>query len=77
LDGSPREILQIEYLVRTNTTMQLRLYDIQGRLVRETEAIITDGTDIVEINVASLAAGTYLLHWSEGANSGTVRVLKL
>ncbi|MHC2992472.1 hypothetical protein OB13_13080, partial [Pontibacter sp. HJ8] len=76
-DGSPREILQIEYLVRTNTTMQLRLYDIQGRLVHETEAIITDGTDIVEINVASLAAGTYLLHWSEGTNSGTVRVLKL
>ncbi|WP_018476218.1 T9SS type A sorting domain-containing protein [Pontibacter roseus] len=72
-----REILQVEYLVRSNTKLSLQLYDAHGKLVRETEATLTDATDLVEINVSNLAAGVYLLRWSEGTSSGVVRVLKL
>jgi hypothetical protein len=76
-NGSPREVLQVEYLVRTNTTLTLMLYDIQGKLVRQMEATVTDATNLVEMDVADLAAGTYILHWSEGTASGTEKVIKL
>ncbi|MBD1397308.1 T9SS type A sorting domain-containing protein [Pontibacter sp. JH31] len=76
-NGTPSEVLQIEYLVRANSKLNLQLYDIQGKLIFETEATVSDGTDIVEINVSSLAAGTYLLRWSEGSNSGSTKVVKL
>lgn len=75
--GAAREVLQIEYLVRTNTDLSLKLYDIQGRLVRDLEVTLTDGTDVIEINVSDLAAGTYLLRWTEGVSSGVVKVVKL
>jgi hypothetical protein len=38
---------------------------------------LTDGTEILEINVSDLAAGTYFLRWSEGNNNGSAKVIKL
>ena len=76
-NGTPREILQVEYLVRTNSNLSLKLYDIQGRLVRDLEAIVTDGTNFVEIDVSDIASGTYFLRWSEGNSSGVAKVIKL
>lgn len=76
-NGSPGETLRIEYLVRNTSTLQLQLYDIQGRQVRDLEATVTDGTDIIEVNVSDLASGTYVLRWSEGNNSGVTKVVKV
>lgn len=76
-NGSPREVLQIEYLVRGNTNLNLKLYDIQGRLVHEEDAIVTDATNFVEIDVGPLPAGTYFLRWSETTRSGVTKVIKL
>ncbi|SIT88471.1 T9SS type A sorting domain-containing protein [Pontibacter indicus] len=75
-DGTPSETLRIEYLVRSSSDISMQLYDLQGRLVRDVKATVTDGTDVVEINVADLAAGTYVLRWSEGSNSGVTKVVK-
>jgi len=71
------DVLQIEYLVSSNTTLTLMLYDIQGKLVRQMEATVTDATTVVEMDVAGLAAGTYILHWSEATASGAEKVIKL
>jgi hypothetical protein len=76
-DGSQREVLQIEYLVRSSSTLSLKLYDMQGRTIFEDDFTITDGTNVVEINVSTLPAGTYFLRWNEGGSSGVSKVVKL
>ncbi|PVY39963.1 putative secreted protein (Por secretion system target) [Pontibacter virosus] len=76
-DGAPSETLRIEYLVRNTSDLSLQLYDLQGRLVRDLEATVTDGTDIIEINVSDLASGTYVLRWREGNSSGATKVVKV
>ncbi|WP_299706640.1 T9SS type A sorting domain-containing protein [uncultured Pontibacter sp.] len=75
--GTQQEIIQVEYLVRTTSNLSLKLYDMQGRLVRDLEAIVTDGTNSVEIDVSDIASGTYFLRWSEGNSSGVAKVIKL
>ncbi|MBX0334415.1 T9SS type A sorting domain-containing protein [Pontibacter sp. HSC-14F20] len=76
-NGTSGETLRIEYLVRSSSDLSLQLYDLQGRLVRDLEATVTDGTEVIEINVADLASGTYVLRWSEGNNSGATKVVKV
>src|SRR5690606_27478972 len=76
-DGTPGETIRIEYLVRSSSDLSMQLYDLQGRLVRDVTATVTDGTDVIEINVADLASGTYVLRWSEGSNSGVTKVVKV
>ncbi|PKV67353.1 IPT/TIG domain-containing protein [Pontibacter ramchanderi] len=76
-NGTPSETLQIEYLVRSTSDLTIQLYDLQGRLVRDLKTTLTDGTDLVEINVSDLPAGTYVLRWSEGSNNGVTKVVKV
>lgn len=76
-DGTPGETIRIEYLVRSSSDLSMQLYDLQGRLVHDVTATVTDGTDVVVINVADLASGTYVLRWSEGTNSGVTKVVKV
>lgn len=76
-DGTPGEMLRIEYLVRSTTRLSLKLYDLQGRLVRDVEVGISDSMDVIELNMSDLASGTYVLRWSEGISSGVTKVVKV
>lgn len=71
------QLLQVEYLVRSTTNIRLQLYDLNGKLLRDRQETLTDGTELIEIDVSELAAGTYILRWAEGAQNGSVKVVKL
>jgi hypothetical protein len=76
-NGTPGETLRIEYLVRSTSQLSLQIYDLQGRLVRDVEVSVYDSMDAIEIDVSDLAAGTYVLRWSEGRSSGATKVVKV
>lgn len=64
------------YLVEGTATLQAQLFDMAGRLVRDYEFTFRDVNLPVELEVADLAAGVYILKWQEKDRSGNVKILK-
>ncbi|GAB3541559.1 hypothetical protein GCM10027443_41020 [Pontibacter brevis] len=64
------------YIVESTATLQAQLYDMSGRLVRDFEITFRDVNLPVELDVAELAAGIYILKWQERNRGGQVKILK-
>ncbi len=69
--------LQLEYIVEESSEVSIQLYDYTGRLHRKVTLTFTDLNAPATINVGNLAAGMYILKWTEGTRSGEVKVVKL
>lgn len=71
------EAVQLEYLVQSNATASFQLIDMTGKIYREFTVSFTDLNLPITMKVNDLAAGVYILKWSQGDNSGEVKLLKL
>ncbi|MFD2999997.1 IPT/TIG domain-containing protein [Pontibacter toksunensis] len=69
-------IITLLYIVENTTILNAKLYDMAGRLVRDFELTFRDINLPVEVDVAGLAAGIYILKWQERNMSGQVKILK-
>ena len=68
-----RDVLQVEISGTIKGKATLSLFDLSGKLVRETGL---DGQK-AEIRMGDLARGTYILKYHDEEGSGTMRVQKL
>ncbi|MCC9167331.1 IPT/TIG domain-containing protein [Pontibacter harenae] len=66
-----------EYIVTQNTDLSFQLYDITGRLLREFSVSFSDVNVPVEVSLANLASGMYILRWTTPRDNGEIRLLKL
>ena len=64
------------YHVEGTATLEARLYDTAGRLVRAYDLTFGDTNLPVELEMGDLAAGLYILKWLEEDSSGSVKILK-
>jgi len=57
--------------------LKLTVFDINGRLIQTKWSAVTAGSNVLRLDVATLAAGSYLLHVSdEDGSATTIRLLK-
>jgi hypothetical protein len=60
---------------RTENTGKIELFDLRGKMVLEEE--IPPGYQIIQLNIAHLQKGIYLLRWREsGQVKGVSKVVK-
>ncbi|TPE45461.1 IPT/TIG domain-containing protein [Pontibacter mangrovi] len=69
--------LTVSYLVSRRTTMQAKLYNTKGQLVRNYELEFSSGSSDYVLDLGDLPSGMYLLKWEESNKSGTERILRL
>lgn len=58
------------------TVLQVGLYDMQGKIIYGTQFTASAGSMNKQINVSSLAAGTYIVYVSDGAHASALKILK-
>ncbi|MDX5482245.1 MAG: IPT/TIG domain-containing protein [Hymenobacteraceae bacterium] len=75
--GPERGSVSLLYLVQATANMTIQLYSSTGQLVKDYNVTFTDVNLPVELPLDGLAAGTYIMKWSERGNGGEVRILKL
>ena len=60
-----------------NTSVRMILYDAQGRVVRQWQQSISDGTNVISFDATELQRGVYFLSANNGsAKTNTVRIIK-
>jgi len=60
-----------------NTSVRMILYDAQGRVVRQWQQSISDGTNVISFDATELQRGIYFLSANNGsAKTNTVRIIK-
>lgn len=66
------DLMTVSILASKNSNTKLRLTDITGRLIQDIPAT----APIQVLDVSSLTKGIYLLNYSNGINSQTLRIVK-
>ncbi len=69
--------VSLEYIVTSNSTLNLHLYTAGGTLVRKTSVTFTDANLPVQLDVTGIAAGLYILKWEDDDQTGAIKILKL
>ncbi|GHA65657.1 T9SS type A sorting domain-containing protein [Pontibacter akesuensis] len=69
--------LSLFYIVQTSTTMDIEMYSMTGKLVRDFTLQVYDANVPVTLDLSGIAAGVYILKWQEGNRSGQQKVIKL
>ena len=60
-----------------NTSVRMILYDAQGRVVRQWQQSLSDGTNVISFDATELQRGVYFLSANNGsAKTNTVRIIK-
>jgi hypothetical protein len=68
------EFVRFEFNVATGQTFSFRIFDMQGKLVAKVmDEYCHDGRNLVQLNIASLAKGSYLLK-AIGEKGETIKV---
>lgn len=68
--------ISLLYIVESTSMLQAQLYDMSGKLIQDYEITFRDINVPVELDVADLAAGIYILKWQERNRGGQVKILK-
>jgi len=60
-----------------NTSVRMMLYDAQGKMVKQWQQALSDGTNVIPLQAGNLLPGIYLLTASDGnIRTNTIRVIK-
>jgi len=70
------DIVQFTYESILPGSMQLRIIDVQGRLVKQLEQNCESGINHVIIDVSELQPGFYICHMQNGSKTETSRFVK-
>lgn len=72
-----QEELRLVFSSSCEQTLQIQLYDISGRLLKNMQWQVGNDQEETTLDVSSLAAGTYLLHVIDGENYSHIeRIIK-
>ncbi|CAN5493144.1 hypothetical protein BH11BAC1_BH11BAC1_14510 [soil metagenome] len=70
------EKAELKYNLLENTNLQIQLYSLQGKLVRELfNGKCTKGENMLEVNTQLLAAGSYLIKVSDGSKRNFINLV--
>ena len=71
-----RNYLSITYRSLTAATIKLKVINAVGVVVEQKEAVVSKGTNQLELNTASLPAGNYILRIEDGKMYSTIDFVK-
>ncbi|MEJ8758408.1 T9SS type A sorting domain-containing protein [Pontibacter sp. H259] len=71
------EKFTIQFIVDKDTPMDLALYDLSGKVVRNFRILFTESNMPLEFDMKGLAAGIYILKWNYSGGDGTLKIVKL
>jgi|GEM_PF-1150731 len=69
-------VVNINISVNEMTMLALKLYDAKGALVKQQQTNLLQGSNLVQLNIASLAAGSYNLVASWNSIVKAVKIIK-
>ena len=69
--------INLIYLVNSNSTLSVQLYNSAGKLVRDVSFLLSDVNEPMELSLRDIAAGLYILKWQERSNSGEFKIIRL
>jgi hypothetical protein len=65
------DILHLDYVAAVNSSIGIRIYDLQGRLVYQSQAVVTEGANNVAMPLQSLVQGMYFIQITDEYNSSS------
>ncbi len=68
--------LNLSFRSTLRGTMQLQIVDVNGRVLRTTNATFATGDDRIELSTAELPAGLYLLRMEQAGHAQSIRFVK-
>lgn len=69
------EVVKLQIIAQQPKTINVQVVDLQGNVViTEAPKTVTVGQNTIEINVAALANGVYMIRMSDGVNTTNTRV---
>lgn len=72
-----RDFATVEFDLKTNADVKVRIYNLSGRLVREiNESNMLAGKNQIRFNAGDLPNGTYIIQMQSGVTSKTAKFIK-